>query len=85
MLFFACGDEGIKDPSLSLGKADHMLRMPLDADAEPVVRMLDALNEAILGDGCEGEFRRDFINRLMVQTVDTKLFQLHDLVLSLIV
>lgn len=72
-------DKGFEDPSLLLAVANHMLRMPLDTDAEGVRGMFDAFNDAVLTDGANEDVLADGGSCLMVQAVDTKCFPPHDL------
>jgi len=61
-------DQGAKYPAVSL--ADLEFGVPLHPETETVTRILDPLDDAVLGDGIDDEPRSGGLDRLMVCAVD---------------
>src|SRR5262249_32348400 len=70
-----------KGPKDATGGLAHLeFRVPLDAEAEAVARIFDALDDAVFGDGVNDETRARRLDRLMMGAVHTKAVHFGDTV-----
>ena len=82
VFLFAGRNKRIKQLSLQFILPIHMLRMPLDTQAEGMGGMYNGFHNPVLTDGTDCQILSQSIHSLVMEAVDGKNFRFHNMVQS---